>query len=166
MIDQDDRLLGVLRRIIRAVDLHSKRLERDTGLTTSQVLVLRAIRELGEVTTARVANRVSLSQATVTTIVDRLASRGLIERYRNPLDRRIVHSSLTAKGEAALAKAPALLDAIFLKAFRALPAAERDDIVAALERVASLMGPAATTEPAPLLDLGDSTAIPQPPSAA
>src|SRR3546814_10499311 len=112
MTSEDDRLLGSVRRIIRAVDLHSKRLERETGLTTPQVLVLRAIRDLGEVTTARIAGQVNLSQATVTTIVDRLVSRGLIERYRNVTDRRVVHSRLTATGDAALAKAPPLLDAI------------------------------------------------------
>lgn len=155
MNSQDDKLLGSLRRIIRAVDLHSKRLERETGLTTPQVLVLMAIRELGEVTTARIAARVSLSQATVTTIVDRLVARGLIERYRNTTDRRIVHSRLTATGEAALAKAPPLLDTIFVTAFRSLPASERDGLVAALERVAMLMGPAASAEPAPLIDLGE-----------
>lgn len=154
MTSEDDRLLGSVRRIIRAVDLHSKRLERETGLTTPQVLVLRAIRDLGEVTTARIAGQVNLSQATVTTIVDRLVSRGLIERYRNVTDRRVVHSRLTETGDAALAKAPPLLDAIFLKALRDLPAGERDAIVTALERVAGLMGPAASTEPAPLIDLG------------
>lgn len=166
MIEQDDRLLGALRRIIRAVDLHSKRLERETGLTTPQVLVLRAIRELGEVTTARIASRVSLSQATITTIVDRLEARGLIERYRNRDDRRVVHSRLTPGGEAALAKAPALLDAIFLKAFRELPGSEQDGIVTALERVAGLMGPAASAEPAPLLDLGGDAPLTSPSNAA
>src|SRR3546814_974180 len=104
MTSEDDRLLGSVRRIIRAVDLHSKRLERETGLTTPQVLVLRAIRDLGEVTTARIAGQVNLSQATVTTIIDRLVSRGLIERYRNVTDRRVVHSRLTETGDAALAR--------------------------------------------------------------
>src|SRR3546814_361511 len=139
MTSEDDRLLGSVRRIIRAVDLHSKRLERETGLTTPQVLVLRAIRDLGEVTTARIAGQVNLSQATVTTIIDRLVSRGLIERYRNVTDRRVVHSRLTETGDAALAKAPPLLDAIFLKALRDLPAGERHAIVTELERVAGLM---------------------------
>src|SRR3546814_4102733 len=82
MTSEDDRLLGSVRRIIRAVDLHSKRLERETGLTTPQVLVLRAIRDLGEVTTARIAGQVNLSQATVTTIIDRLVSRGRSEERR------------------------------------------------------------------------------------
>ncbi|MFT5012030.1 MAG: hypothetical protein ACI9HA_000679, partial [Dinoroseobacter sp.] len=33
-----DEILVALRQITRAIDLYSKRLQRDTGLTTSQLL--------------------------------------------------------------------------------------------------------------------------------
>ena len=88
-------VLVALRRIIRAVDLHSKSVSKASGLTPPQILILQAIRQLGEVTTGRVSAEVSLSQATVTTILDRLEQRDLIERYRSERDRRIVHARLS-----------------------------------------------------------------------
>src|SRR3546814_11753090 len=71
-------------------DLHSKQLAREVGLTTPQVVLLQAVRDLGEVTTGQLSRRVSLSQGTVTTILDRLESRGLVERYRSAADRLAV----------------------------------------------------------------------------
>ena len=65
-----DQVLVALRRVIRATDLHSKRLSKHAGLTGPQLLIMRAIRELGEVTIGTIAENVSLSQATVTTILD------------------------------------------------------------------------------------------------
>ncbi len=50
-------------------------LSRETGLTAPQLAILQAIADLGEVTTGRISADVSLSQATVTVILDRLVER-------------------------------------------------------------------------------------------
>jgi DNA-binding MarR family transcriptional regulator len=141
-----------LRRIIRATDLHSKRLLKISGLTTPQVIVLRSIRDLGEVTTGEISDQVSLSQGTVTSILDRLEKRGWIERYRSVADRRVVHARLTAAGRAVLRKAPPLLHERFIEAFTSLRPARQDRIVATLREVAEMMG-AADLDAAPLLDI-------------
>lgn len=151
--DATQTVLSALRRIIRATDLHSRQLARDTGLTTPQVVVLQAVRDLGEVTTGQLSRRVSLSQATVTTILDRLESRGLVERYRSDADRRIVHSRLTRQGRATLRKAPPLLHERFTEAFRQLSPARQNRILATLDEVAAMMG-ATEIDAAPLLDSG------------
>src|SRR5690606_3856982 len=91
-------VLSALRRIIRATDLHSRQLAREVGLTTPQVVVLQAIRDLGEVTSGQLSRRVSLSQGTVTTILGRLDAGGLVERYRGAADGRVVRSRLTRGG--------------------------------------------------------------------
>lgn len=132
-------VLVLLRRIMRAADLHSRRLVKATGLTVPQLLVLRAIQDLGEVTAGRVSAQVSLSQATVSTILDRLEGRGLIERYRSAVDRRVVHTRLTAAGEQALAKAPPAMQERFIARFEALPPPQRTAIIAALRGVAEMM---------------------------
>jgi DNA-binding MarR family transcriptional regulator len=151
--DSAQAVLSALRRIIRATDLHSKQLARDTGLTTPQVVVLQAVRDLGEVTTGQLSRRVSLSQATVTTILDRLESRGLVERYRSNADRRIVHGRLTRQGRAILRKAPPLLHERFTEAFQQLSTARQSRILTTLDEVAVMMG-AAELDAAPLLDSG------------
>jgi DNA-binding MarR family transcriptional regulator len=152
-VDSTQAVLSALRRIIRATDLHSKQLARDTGLTTPQVVVLQAVRDLGEVTTGQLSRRVSLSQATVTTILDRLESRGLVERYRSNADRRIVHSRLTRQGRAILRKAPPLLHERFTAGFQQLSPARQSRILTTLDEVAAMMG-VAELDAAPLLDSG------------
>ena len=141
-----------LRRIIRATDLHSKRMIRECGLTTPQVMVLKAIDELGDVTVRRVANQVSLSQATVTTILNRLEQRGYIERVRSLIDRRVVNARLTDAGKSILGRAPTLLHDKFIERFEALDAWEKTQLLASMQRVASMMD-AETIDAAPLLDI-------------
>ena len=153
-----EEVLVLLRRIIHAVDLHSKKLSRETGLTTPQVVVLQAIRDSGEVTTGRISSAVSLSQATVTTILDRLEARGLIDRYRSDIDRRVVHSRLTAEGRAALRKAPQLLHESFRKSFSSMSHKNQTAILDALRDVAEMMG-AETLDVAPILDVGPPVSI-------
>ena len=81
-------VLMALRRIIRATDMQSKRMERSSGLTIPQVIVLSATAKLGTATVRRISEEVSLSQATVTTILNRLEERGLLSKIRNDLDQR------------------------------------------------------------------------------
>lgn len=133
-------VLVALRRIIRATDLHSKHILKMSGLTIPQVIVLQSVRDLGEVTTGRISARVSLSQGTVTSILDRLERRGLIERYRSATDRRVVHSRLTQRGRAVLRAAPALLHERFIEAFSALSGRRQDAIIATLDDIAAMLG--------------------------
>jgi DNA-binding MarR family transcriptional regulator len=150
--DRSHEVLIALRRIIRATDLQSKQLFKTAGLTIPQVVVLQSIRDMGEVTTGQVSERVNLSQSTVTSILDRLESRGLVERYRSVADRRVVHLRLTKQGRTVLRKAPSLLHERFVAAFTALKPARQTQIIDALEEVAGMMG-AGDLDAAPLLDV-------------
>ena len=91
-------VLIALRRVIRATDIHSKKLARTVGLTAPQLLLMQSIRTNGEITIGQLAKDISLSQATVTTILDRLEKRGLVYRVRSDQDKRKVHPFLTDKG--------------------------------------------------------------------
>jgi len=146
-------VLVSLRRIIRATDLQSKRILKACGLTIPQVMVLRAIETLGDVTVKRISSDVSLSQATVTTILNRLEDRRLVERVRSTADKRVVNARLTESGRTTLASAPPLLHEQFIERFEALEAWEKTQILSALQRVATMMD-AESLDAAPLLDIG------------
>lgn len=137
--ERSRQVLTLLRRIIRSSDLRSKRLAKSTGLTIPQIVVLQAISDLGEVTAGKISEYVSLSPATVSTILDRLENRGFVERYRSARDRRVVHSSLTRTGRAALANLPPLLHERFIRRFEQLGPARQAGIIEALENVADMM---------------------------
>lgn len=154
--DQQEQVLVNLRKIIRATDLYSRRLSKQVGLTTPQLLVMQAIKTLSAVSIKTLSGEVALSQATVTTIIDRLEARGLVTRQRSTVDKRVVHPALTAAGEAMLEEAPAPLQDLFSSQFEALADWEKSMIVAALQRVASMMN-AEDIDASPILHVGVAT---------
>ncbi len=155
--DEIEAVLKAVRQIIHAVDVQSKRLARESGVTVPQFVVLKTLRELGSsVTTRTVAQNVSLSQATVTTLLDRLERQGYVIRQRSAVDRRIVHTHLTETGLARLENAPPLLQEDFIAQFSKRSDADRGRIIAVLNDVARMMGaqefdvePVLTTTPVP-----------------
>lgn len=148
-----EQVLVALRRVIRATDLHSKRLSKHAGLTGPQLLIMRTIRALGEVTIGTIADKVSLSQATVTTILDRLEQRNLVYRVRSTQDKRKVHAHLTEQGDEILARAPNPLQEDFIKKFQSLDEWEQTMILASLQRVANMMD-ADDIDASPVLHVG------------
>ncbi|WP_237055804.1 MarR family winged helix-turn-helix transcriptional regulator [Microbulbifer sediminum] len=153
-MDKIEEVLITLRRLIRATDLHSKQLVKTAGLTAPQLLLLQAIREKGQVTIGALAKEISLSQATVTTILDRLEKRGLVYRERSSEDKRKVHAYLTDKGMDFIRDAPTPLQEHFVRQFRDLREWEQSMIISSLQRVALMMD-AEHIDASPVLDIGD-----------
>lgn len=148
-----DEVLIALRRVIRATDLHSKHLIKTTGLTAPQILLLQAIRDKGQVTIGELANEISLSQATVTTILDRLEKKNLIYRKRSKEDKRKVHAFLNDNALEVLMNAPTPLQEHFTKHFNDLQNWEQTMIISSLQRVAQMMD-AQHIDASPVLDIG------------
>lgn len=152
-MNKEEEVLVALRRVIRATDLHSKQLSKTTGLTAPQILLLNAIRNNDEVTIGKIANDISLSQATVTTILDRLEKRGLVFRERSTQDKRKVHVHLTDEGEHATLNAPAPLQEHFARQFNDLHEWEQSMLITSLQRIAQMMD-AQHIDASPVLDVG------------
>lgn len=148
-----EQVLVALRRVIRATDLHSKRLSKTSGLTAPQLLIMQTIRDLGEVTIGTIADKVSLSQATVTTILDRLEHRKLVYRVRSEKDKRKVHAHLTEAGGELLSRAPQALQEEFIRKYQNLQSWEQNMIISSLQRVAEMMD-ATGIDASPFLDVG------------
>jgi DNA-binding MarR family transcriptional regulator len=134
-------LLRALRRVGRALDILSRRIDRTAGLTLPQYIVLSAVRDLGDGTSRAIADEAELSPATVVGILDKLEAKGLVARARSLSDRRSVHSRLTAEGAAMLARVTFPLGSDFDARFTALPPESRARMVAALDDLAALAGP-------------------------
>jgi DNA-binding MarR family transcriptional regulator len=137
--DIRDEVLIAFRRITRAIDLHSSRLAHHHGLTAPQLTVLGEISRSGEITAGQLAGNVSLSNATITGILNRLSKRGLIERRRADEDKRCVLVKLTDLGKRTLANAPSLLHDRFVKEFEKLENWEQTLLLSSLQRIASMM---------------------------
>lgn len=134
-----DEVLVALRRIIRAIELHSHDLEHRYGLTGPQLAVLKAVGEVQTVSVGMLARRVHLSQATVTGIVNRLLARSFVTRERCESDHRRVLISLAPQGQAVLRQTPPSLQESFTAALARLEDWEQTQILSSLQRVVSMM---------------------------
>jgi DNA-binding MarR family transcriptional regulator len=136
--DLSAKVVTALRKIMRAVDLYSRSLVQQHGLTVPQLVLMREIGN-GSRTLSDISRNVSLSNATVTGIVDRLEKTGLVMRERDGSDRRQVMVHLTEHGISRLNSAPPLLQETFLTKLDGLKDWERSQILSVLQRVASMM---------------------------
>jgi DNA-binding MarR family transcriptional regulator len=153
-MDNAEEMVIMLRRIIRATDLRSKQLAKESGLTSPQYMVLNTIADMGDVAISKISKEVNLTQATVTTIIDKLESKGLVARVRSEQDKRVVYATLTNEGKKTLLNAPAVLQDQFIEKYNKLDDWEQNFLLSALQRIVSMMQ-ADKIDASPFLHLGD-----------
>ena len=153
----EDQVIAALRRITRAIDLHSRLLLKRCGLTAPQLATLQAIQRLQPLTVGALARNVHLGHATVTGILTRMEERGFVVRMRGSHDRRSVLVELTAEGNRIVEEAPSPLQERFHHELSRLHEWERTMILATLQRIASMMD-AEEIEAAPVLVPGVAAA--------
>lgn len=152
--NMSDDVLIALRRIIRVIDLHSKKLVQKYGLTGPQMHVLRELIKFSELPVSVLANNVCLSHATVTSMLDRLENKGYVQRIRGNKDKRIIYVKATPLAESVFKSGPNLLQEDFVQNFHRLEDWEQTLILSSLQRVAHLMN-AKKIDAAPILAVGD-----------
>ena len=153
-MQKDEELLVALRKVIRAIDLRSKQLKKDLGLTGPQLLVMQNIKLQPGIMVRQIADNITLSPATVTSILDRLEARELVTRIRSTDDKRRVGVFLTEQGKEILTDAPLPLQEHFTNRFGKLQEWEQSQMVATMQRIASMMD-AENLDAAPLLEVGN-----------
>lgn len=136
----EHQIVAAIRKVVRAVDVHSKRLVENFGLTGPQLATLQEAIRLEPTSPSAIARAVHLSPGTVTGILSRLERRGYITRRRSEHDRRTVIVQVTSDGRRLMDMAPSLLQDRFRRELERLEEWERSMILATLQRVAGLMG--------------------------
>lgn len=137
--EQVEEVLVAIRRIIRAIDLQSRKLVQSHGLTGPQALVLKEAGRAQPLTAGELAAKVNLSQATITDIVKRLEKRGLLSRERSQTDKRRIIISLSEQGRELVAQSPPLLQERFSTRFAELKDWEQNQLLYAVQRLAAMM---------------------------
>jgi MarR family transcriptional regulator, organic hydroperoxide resistance regulator len=101
--------------LTQALDEVSRRVEEVTageGLSLEQWLVLRRLAAHGDQAMRDLVADTRLNDSTLTRVVDRLAALGLVYREADPVDRRRVRVTLSARGRAVHERlAPAVAEA-------------------------------------------------------
>lgn len=103
------RATAAFRASLRRFERTSERIGLERGLTPRRYLLLLMIKGAPDgserATLGDLAERLQLEQHTVTELVARAESTGLILRERSTADRRVCYLRLTAEGERRLARA-------------------------------------------------------------
>ncbi|RZT86619.1 MarR family transcriptional regulator [Pseudonocardia sediminis] len=104
----DEQLCFALHSASRAMTGCYRPLLDTLGLTYSQYALLLVLWENGAVTQGDLGDRLFLDSGTLSPLLRRLETRGLVARHRRPEDERTVEVSVTAEGAALRDRAAAV----------------------------------------------------------
>jgi len=132
-------ILRSLRRIMRAVDVHSRRLSAEYSITGPQVLCLQTVHEDGPMTATALAKLVHLSSSTVVGIIDRLEQKDCVLRVRSLEDRRQILIHATDEGRDLLARVPSPLQERLARGLAQLSEKQQNRLATAVEQIVDLL---------------------------
>jgi DNA-binding MarR family transcriptional regulator len=141
MIDYKDILIDI-RKIVRSINLESKRIQKDLGISIPQLLCLSFLQkeENFKATNKQLSEYLNLNSSTVTGIINRLEKKGLIARLPKKGDRRITFVALTSAGYKVLEKRPKLLHDKLTASLTGLAPGKVDEIKASLSVLIDVLG--------------------------
>ncbi|MGM0552395.1 MAG: MarR family winged helix-turn-helix transcriptional regulator [Pseudomonadota bacterium] len=133
-----------LRVIIRALQGHSRAVERACGISASQLWALWELQRTPGLNVSDLSRRLSVHASTTSNLLDKLEAGGLIERLRPEKDQRIVRLYVTDRGRGLLEAAPAAPQGELNRGLQAMPVDRLQELDQGLELLVELMN---TTEP-------------------
>ena len=92
-------LIEIITKLIGDLEAVFVKKYQEEGFTARQIVYIDKINMLGNPNLGEIAKALKLSKPSVTAIVDKLASKGYIEKFQSDEDRRSFHVHLSAKGK-------------------------------------------------------------------
>jgi len=104
-------ILIKVRRIVRSINLESKKVQKDFGVSIPQILCLEYLKAASgyQATQKDIRSHLNLNSSTVTGIIDRLEKKGFLARLPKVGDKRVTNITLTSAGDNLLEQTPNLL---------------------------------------------------------
>ena len=129
-----------LRSIIQSMDIHSRQLLRQAGVTNPQLSILLALAQESPLPPSKLSQKIHLSTATISSMTAKLVAGGLIAREQGQGDRRQVLLHLTDKGKSILAAGHYPLPHSLIEHFNnGMPDWEKSMILCALLKLTQLI---------------------------
>ena len=100
-----------IRRIIRSINLESKKIQKEHGVSIPQILCLEYLRGATnfQATQKEIRDHLKLNSSTVTGIIGRLERKGMLAKLPKSGDKRTTTITLTSLGDDLLKRTPDLL---------------------------------------------------------
>jgi DNA-binding MarR family transcriptional regulator len=92
-------LIEIITKLIGDLEAAFVKKYQEEGFTARQIVYIDTINMLGNPNLGEIAKALKLSKPSVTAIVDKLASKGYIEKFQSDEDRRSFHVHLSTKGK-------------------------------------------------------------------
>jgi DNA-binding MarR family transcriptional regulator len=104
-------ILIKIRKIVRSINLESKKIQKEYGVSIPQVLCLNFLYRSTnyQSTQGKIRQFLNLNSSTISGIINRLEKKGLLAKLPKQGDKRVVNIVLTSAGAKLLQKIPELL---------------------------------------------------------
>jgi len=134
-------ILIKIRKIVRSIDIESKKIQKEYGVTIPQVLCLNFLNNSPnyQTTQSEIKKFLNLNSSTVSGIIDRLEKRGYLARLPKSGDKRIANIALTSAGEELLSTIPPLLHEQLSTKLQSLDEPEIIKVESSLETLVQLL---------------------------
>lgn len=129
-----------------ALERLSSRMEKRLGVTAQQRLMLRCIGKYPGLTAGQLASLLHVDPGTVSAALNRLESKGLIDRRRDPRDKRRASLGLTARGRALQQSPEGTVEGAVESLLEGAPAHDVEAMLKVVERLTTLLGEEAERE--------------------
>lgn len=134
-------ILIQIRRIVRSINLESKKIQKDFSVSIPQILCLEYLKASPnyQATQREIREHLSLNSSTVTGIISRLENRGLLARLPKSGDKRVTHITLTSAGYELLKETPGLLQGRLATKLKHLSDEELSDMSKSLDLLTEML---------------------------
>ena len=130
-----------IRKIIRSINLESKRIQKEYGISIPQYLCLNFLNAQDDyrATTKAICFHLNLNTSTVSGIISRLEKKGYLAKLPNQTDKRSTFIYLTALGEKTVRSIPDLLHEKLTNKLKSLSNDDLEDLQKAMELLVRFM---------------------------
>jgi len=135
-----------IRRLRRSVYHDYIRTSRQFGLTETQSDVLRTLLTHGTMSSANLSRNLYVTPANITGVIDRLVKKGLVERVRQQVDRRVALISLTESGKELSEQLPDPIENKLISGLENLAPEQVQVLGEAMKKIIDLIGVESTSD--------------------
>ncbi|MCG2759020.1 MAG: MarR family transcriptional regulator [Desulfobacteraceae bacterium] len=128
-----------IRKLMQAGEFYTKELNKKYQVSAPQLNCLISLYENGHLPPSQIAKYIMVKSSTVTGIVDRLEQKGLVKRFRNSPDRRIITIELTDSGKNLAKNAPSPIQQKIIDGLKKLSKDELDQIILCLTKLTDML---------------------------
>lgn len=146
-----------IRKIVRSINLESKKIQKEHGVSIPQVLCLSFLHSSPnfQSTQAEIRRFLNLNPSTVSGIIYRLEKKGFLARLPKTGDKRVVNIALTSSGDRLLEMVPALLHEQLSEKLQKIDEAKLQQIESSLDTLVEMLE-IQEVEASPMITMEDS----------